>query len=74
MPKRTSRRPESPGNTGGTAPREQRVGAPDPMRDFNDLARKLVNVPREELRREQELYDAANAARRSHRKRRASSC
>ncbi|MGC2412752.1 MAG: hypothetical protein WA459_08660 [Stellaceae bacterium] len=35
------------------------------MRRFNELARKIVNVPREELRQEQNIYDAANAARRA---------
>ena len=40
-----------------------------PMQKFNQLARRVVNVPREELRHEQECYDAANAIRRSQRKR-----
>ena len=43
--------------------------APGATQRFNDLARKLLNVPREELRYEQERYDVANAARRERRKR-----
>jgi hypothetical protein len=43
--------------------------APGASRRFNDLARKLVNVPREELRHEQERYDVENSARRDRSKR-----
>jgi hypothetical protein len=39
------------------------------MQKFNQLARRIVNVPREELRQEQEDYDATNAIRRQQRKR-----
>jgi hypothetical protein len=40
-----------------------------PMQKFNDLARRVINVSREEYRQEQERYDAANAVRRAQRKR-----
>jgi len=43
--------------------------APGATQRFNELARKLLNVPREELRHEQDQYDVANAARRESRKR-----
>ena len=44
---------ERAGNAGGT---EQLPVAAGSMRKFNELARRLVNVPRDELRREQEGY------------------
>jgi hypothetical protein len=40
-----------------------------PMRLFRDLARKLVNVPREELRDQRPRYTTENAAQRERRKR-----
>ncbi len=39
------------------------------MGKFRELARKLVNVPREELRKKRELYESSNVARREQRKR-----
>jgi hypothetical protein len=74
MPSRVRPPPES--RAKAAVSREPARGgvAPSPMEKFNDLARKVVNVPREELRQEQERYDAANSVRREQRKRRVSSC
>ena len=69
MPRREPPLPESRANSpANRVPKKGHAGQ-TPMDKFNDLARRVVNVPREELRREQERYDAANAARRVQRKR-----
>ena len=39
------------------------------LQNFKTLARRLVNVPREQLHHEEERYQVANAARRKQRKR-----
>lgn len=64
MPRRDHLLPESRAKVeeGGWSP------ASRPLDKFKDLARKLVNVSREELRREQEKYGADNAVRRSQRR------
>jgi hypothetical protein len=56
--------------TGGAGSRSHEDSlSSDRMEKFKSLAGRLINVPREELRREQDQYDAENAARRAQRKR-----
>lgn len=70
-PREPARPPESSGKGADCA--DERLRAPTPFQKFNDLARKLLNVPREELHDAQERHAAANAAR-DQRKRRSASC
>jgi hypothetical protein len=68
MPSRERPQPESRAKAEASREPESRRATPSPMEKFNDLARRVVNVPREELRREQERYDVVNAVRRAQRK------
>jgi hypothetical protein len=71
MPLRKRPHTESPANSAVDDSAAPPVGSRESMEKFNELARKLVNVPRDELREKQHTYDAANASRRAERKGRA---
>jgi hypothetical protein len=67
MPQRDRPRRERRAKVGEEGPQSGGVTEPNSMQKFNELARRLVNVPREELLREEEQYKIENATRRRRR-------